>query len=73
MIDVVVRYLEHAPTDFHGMIVHNEDDSYTVLLDPNDSFENQLETLVHEVDHALFNDFAQPDVQLIECQAHNRL
>ena len=66
-----IGYLEHAPAGFHGMAVHNADDSYTVLLDPNDTHEQRLKTLKHELDHINNDDFRCEDIQKIEARAHN--
>lgn len=68
-----IGYLEHAPAGFHGMAVRNEDGSYTILLDPNDSFEQRMLTAKHELDHILHNDFSDVDVQAIEAKAHKEV
>lgn len=66
-----IGFLEHAPARFHGMAVHNPDDSYTILLDPNDTHEQRLKTLQHELDHINNDDFHFDDIQKIEARAHN--
>ena len=65
-------FLEHAPTWFHGMVIRNEDDSYTILTDPNDSFERRMIAAKHELDHINGGDFCIEDVQQIEADAHNK-
>ena len=65
-----VHYLENAPAGFHGMLVRNEDESYTILLDPNDTQERRLEAYQHELRHILNWDFAKADIQLIEKNNH---
>ena len=63
-------FLEHAPAGFHGMVVRNPDDSYTILTDPNDSFERRMMAVKHELDHIENEDFQIEDVQMIETKAH---
>lgn len=72
-MEIIVRYLFNAPTGFHGMVTRNPDDSYTVLLDPNDSRERQLKTCIHEMSHILNDDFSKSDVQLIERESHENI
>ena len=70
MITVNIGYLEHAPAKFHGMVTHNPDDSYTILLDPNDTYEQRLKTIKHELEHINNGDFSIEDIQRIEARAH---
>lgn len=63
-------FLEHAPAGFHGMVIHNPDDSYTILTDPNDSYERRMIAVKHELDHIENDDFQIDDVQMIESSAH---
>lgn len=63
---IIIQFLEHAPAGFHGMVTHNEDDTYTILLDPNDSAAKILETYFHELNHIKNRDFAKDSVQEIE-------
>ena len=73
MIEVVnIGYLEHAPASFHGMVVKDDDGFYTILLDPNDTYEQRLRTFRHELEHILNDDFAKLDVQEIEAIAHGK-
>lgn len=73
MIDGVnIGFLEHAPASFHGMVVKNDDGSCTILLDPNDTYERRLQTVRHELQHILDNDFAKLNVQEIEAAAHGK-
>lgn len=66
-------FLEHAPAGFHGMVVRNPDDSYTILTDPNDSFERRMMTVKHELDHINGGDFNIEDVQQIEADSHKKM
>ena len=70
---VNIGFLEHAPAGFHGMVVKNDDGFYTILLDPNDTFEQRLKTFRHELEHILNNDFSKSDIQLIETEAHKEV
>ncbi len=63
-------FLEHAPTAFHGMVIHNPDDSYTILVDPNDTVEQRMQTIKHELEHINNDDFSIEDIQKIEARAH---
>lgn len=65
-----IGFLEHAPAGFHGMVVKNDDGFYTILLDPNDTYEQRLRTFQHELEHILNGDFSMMDVQEIEAKAH---
>ena len=67
---VNIGFLEHAPAGFHGMVVRNEDDSFTILVDPNDTAEQRLKTVCHELKHIMGNDFSIESVQEIEAKAH---
>ena len=70
MYQIVVRFLENAPAGFHGMVVRNDDDTYTILLDPNDSSDQILETYLHELNHISNNDFHKEDIQAVEAATH---
>lgn len=72
-MEVIVRYLEKAPAGFHGMVVKNSDDSFTILLDPNDSRLQNMKTYKHELEHILNDDFSKFDVQLIEANTHENV
>ena len=67
-----IGFLEHAPAGFHGMVIRNEDDSFTILVDPNDTFEQRMKTIRHELQHILNDDFSETDVQKIEATAHGK-
>jgi len=67
-----VQYLEKAPSGFHGFVTENEDCSYTIFLDPNDSAERQKEALIHEVRHILNGDLRMDDAGDIEREAHEK-
>ena len=68
-----IGFLEHAPAGFHGMVVKNDDGFYTILLDPNDTYERRLQTVRHELEHILNDDFSKSDIQLIEAEAHKEV
>ena len=65
-----IGFLEHAPAGFHGMAVKNDDGFYTILLDPNDTFEQNMKTYLHELEHIYNNDFDKEDVQAVEAATH---
>lgn len=70
MENVFVRYVKKAPPGFHGCTIRNADGSYTICLDPNDSWEQQRESFDHELNHIIRGDFGRDDVQMIEAEAH---
>lgn len=71
-MEIIIKYLNNAPTKFHGMVTRNSDESYTILLDPNDSRERQLRAYKHEIEHILGADFEMENVQEIERETHEQ-
>ena len=53
-----------------GSVIHNKDDSYTVFIDANLSYEEQQEVCRHEMRHILNCDFEKCNVNNIEFNAH---
>lgn len=53
-----------------GSVHHNKDDSYTIFIDANLSYEKQNEIFLHELRHITGHDFEKTDVQLIEYLNH---
>lgn len=56
--------------DVPGSVWHNVDDSYTIFINPNLSYERQKEVFEHELRHITENDFEKFDVQHIEAFSH---
>lgn len=52
------------------MVVHNEDDTYTVLINAKLSQDGQLKAYQHALSHIENKDFEKSDVQDIELKAH---
>lgn len=52
------------------MVVPNEDNSYTVIINSRLSKEKQMEAYMHAMRHITGNDFEKFDVQQIESEAH---
>lgn len=52
------------------LIRHNEDDSYTVMLNAKYDHETLEKGFKHAIDHIHRNDWEKEDVQIIEAQAH---
>lgn len=52
------------------MVVQNEDDSYTILINAKLSQDGQLKAYQHALNHINNGDFEKFDVQNIEFQAH---
>lgn len=53
-----------------GCVNHNKDDSYTVFIDANLSYEEQQEVYKHEMHHILNDDFKKCNADDIEFNAH---
>ena len=45
------------PPGIHGASTVNEDNGYTIFIDPRDSYEMQMETYHHEMKHIRNGDF----------------
>nr|WP_300838936.1 hypothetical protein [uncultured Acetatifactor sp.] len=52
------------------MVVPNEDDSYTILINARLSQDEQLKAYQHALSHISNGDFEKSDIQNIEYQAH---
>lgn len=52
------------------MVVPNEDNSYTVIINSRLSKEKQMAAYMHAMRHIAENDFEKFDVQRIEAEAH---
>ena len=70
MAEIITMFLRKAPASFHGSCVLNEDDTYTIILDPNDTRERQLQAYMHELKHLRNGDFGREDIDQIEKEAH---
>lgn len=55
-----------------GAVTPNEDGSYSIFINANQSDEGIRRTYYHELGHILNNDFEKEDVQQIESEAHKR-
>ena len=51
-----LQYMK-LPSGMHGACTPNEDMSYTIFIDPNDSHEAQIEGYLHELEHIKAGDF----------------
>lgn len=74
MHNINVIYVS-MPKGVHGATVLNPDDSFTVMLDPNDPFDVQQEGYAHEEWHIRNGDFdniVDKNVGLIENRAHKK-
>ena len=54
------------------MVRKNEDGSYTILLNAKMSHEKLEKSYKHAIWHIEHNDFEKENVQIIECEAHNK-
>ena len=70
MSDFIVRYVPGMPASFHGSCVLNEDATYTIILDPNDSRERQIQAYIHELAHISHGDFGKASATEIEEERH---
>lgn len=53
-------------------IVLNDDESYSIYIKRSLSPEDKLTAFLHAMIHVWNEDFFKDNVQLIECQAHDR-
>ena len=63
--------LVNFPCRGEEMVVPNEDNSYTVIINSRLSKEKQMAAYMHAMKHISGNDFEKYDVQQIEAEAHN--
>lgn len=72
-IDINIHYMK-LPRGCHGVSKLNPDGSFTVILDPNDSWEMQRHGCSHElwhIEHGDFDNIEDKDASEIECIAHH--
>ena len=55
-----------------GAVTPNDDGTYSIFINANQSDEGIMRTYYHELSHILNNDFEKHDVQQIEAEAHGR-
>lgn len=55
-----------------GAVTPNEDGTYSIFINANQSDEGIMRTYYHELSHILNDDFEKDDVQQIEAEAHGR-
>ena len=63
-------FLIDFPNSGREMVVPNEDDTYTILINAKLSRDGQLKAYEHAMKHIMQNDFAEQNVQAIEAAAH---
>ena len=44
-------YLVPLPHGVHGFVTPNDDDTYTIYINSNDSLERRIKALEHELEH----------------------
>ena len=72
MNDINIQMIK-LPPGVHGVSTKNEDGSYTVFLDLNDSYVNQRKGFIHEMRHIRGDDFfgiSDKNVIELEKRAH---
>lgn len=55
-----------------GAVTPNDDGTYSIFINANQSDEGIMRTYYHELGHILHEDFEKEDVQQIEAEAHRR-
>lgn len=60
------------PFGIKGSVNANRDGSYTILINPRLSWEEQRKTYLHELSHIRDNDFEKNNVQNIENDSHDK-
>lgn len=71
-INYHVQLIKFPSSKIHEAITSNEDGSYTIFLDENDTFESQQKRFLHAMKHLYGDDFYKENVQGIEAEAHER-
>ena len=54
------------------VVTRNEDDSYTVFINKNLTFENQQEAFAHALHHIYQEDFYKENACQVEFEAHTK-
>lgn len=62
--------LMNFPNPGKEMVVKNEDDTYTILINARLTRESQIKAYEHAMRHIMNNDFSRDDTQEIEAVAH---
>lgn len=65
--DVNIQFI---PMTVHGAVVKNEDGSFTLFINANDSMEQRMLTYQHEMDHIVHDDFYEGDSAAAERRAN---
>ena len=69
-----VQFVQFPP-GIHGASTVNEDNGFTIFIDPRDSYEMQRETYHHEMEHIRNGDFyniAEKTARSAETNAHKK-
>lgn len=65
-------YLIDLPTTIKSYVVANADQSYTIVLNSNLNYEQNMKSYAHEVDHINNGDYDKKcSVDIIEIHAHS--
>ena len=69
-----VRYLPpQTPIEFKGIVIKDADDFYTILINPNLSYDGQRDAFSHEYAHMELNHFYDDrSIAEKEAEAENR-
>lgn len=70
-MDEIVTRIIGLPTSINGYTIRDRNGDYNVYINSNISFEHQLLTYQHEINHILNGDFTKSgSADLIEIHAH---
>jgi len=69
----VIIALQALPAGVNEIMCHNEDDTYTVLIDPRLCLEDRIRAYHHALNHIRRDDFSKSDVQKIETESRQGL
>ena len=56
-MEIIQVFFVDLPSSIRGLTVKNNDDSFTILINVNMSYEAQLSAYLHEMEHIKNNDF----------------
>jgi len=58
---IFTRQSDRLPSGVNGLIVHDENDDYTIFLNARQSYDGNKKTVAHEMEHITSGDFYSTD------------
>ena len=71
-MEIIQVFFVDLPSSIKGLTIKNNDDSFTILINVNMSYEAQLAAYLHEMEHINNNDFDyMHDINALEWCRHS--